>query len=102
MENQISVDLNDNTAVITLGKTFNFRVQHDFSNAYGGSVNGSNIDQFVIDFKNTEYLDSTALGMLLVFRQKVGSDKGIKLSNCNAVVNGILEVANFGELFEID
>ena len=55
-----------------------------------------------IDFANVDYLDSSALGMLLLVREMADDcGKVIELVNCRGVVAQILEVANFKRLFTI-
>jgi anti-anti-sigma factor len=53
---------------------------------------------YVVDLSGTEYLDSSALGMLLVLRDQVGS-ANVRIVNCRPAVRRILEIANFGSLF---
>jgi len=57
---------------------------------------------FVIDLKESEYLDSSALGMLLALRDYAGGD-GADLSviNCNTDVKKILVITKLDELFQV-
>ena len=49
------------------------------------------------------YLDSSALGMLLLLRDHAGGDTAnIKIVNCNPDVKKILTISNFEQLFSID
>jgi anti-anti-sigma factor len=53
--------------------------------------------------KDTTYLDSSALGMLLLLRDHAGGDTAnIKIVNCNPDVKKILTISNFEQLFSID
>ena len=53
--------------------------------------------------KETSYLDSSALGMLLLLRDHAGGDNAkIKIINCNSDVRKILSISNFEQLFTID
>ena len=48
------------------------------------------------------YLDSSALGMLLLLRDHAGGDdSAIKILHCNDDVKKILTISNFGQLFQI-
>ena len=50
----------------------------------------------------TEYIDSSALGMLLLLREHAGSEQGsVHLKGCRNDVKDILKVSNFDKLFEI-
>lgn len=61
--------------------------------------NNKNIRSGTIDFKATDYIDSSGLGMILVLRDMIG--KNIKFINCNRQVKNILKIANFHKLFDI-
>jgi anti-anti-sigma factor len=48
------------------------------------------------------YLDSSALGMLLMVRERAqAANKEISLSQANPTVMKILDIANFSKLFTI-
>ncbi len=58
--------------------------------------------QIVVDLSQTDYLDSSALGMLLVLRDKVADGKqGISIQGARSEVKKILEIANFDKLFTL-
>jgi anti-anti-sigma factor len=49
------------------------------------------------------YLDSSALGMLLLLRDHAGGDNAdIRIRHCNEDVKKILTISNFGQLFRIE
>jgi anti-anti-sigma factor len=55
-----------------------------------------------VDLSGTDYLDSSALGMLLLLREHAGGEGSkIDIVNSSPDVKKILDVANFGKLFEI-
>ena len=55
-----------------------------------------------VNFQKVDYLDSSALGMLLLLREKVeSSGKSITLSGLQGTVKQVLEIANFQRLFKI-
>jgi anti-anti-sigma factor len=79
---------------------FDFAAHQDFRDAYE-SVAGTP-QRIVVDLKGTSYLDSSALGMLLLLRDHAGGERAkIRLINCNADVNTILTISNFSKLFQI-
>jgi len=45
-------------------------------------------------------MDSAALGMLLLFNERA-SGRRISLANCKASVAAVLDIANFGKIFDI-
>lgn len=57
---------------------------------------------FDVDLSETLYLDSSALGMLLLLRDHAGGEKAvIRLLSPNRTVLDVLNMANFGLLFNI-
>lgn len=85
---------------ITVSGRFEFSVHHRFRDVTNLAQNG--VKQIVVDLAKTEYLDSSALGMLLVLRDKfVGDKNAIQIKNAKNDVKKILEVANFNELFHM-
>ena len=57
---------------------------------------------FIVDLFDASYLDSSALGMLLLLRDHAGGDEAdIRLLNCSPDVRKILSVSNFEQLFVI-
>ena len=56
-----------------------------------------------IDLSNTEYIDSAALGMLLVLRERAGGmHADITLTGFNHTIGQILRVSRFENLFKLD
>jgi HptB-dependent secretion and biofilm anti anti-sigma factor len=59
-------------------------------------------DTYVIDLKNAVYLDSSALGMLLVLRDFAGGGNAqIVIANCSPEVRKIFSISSFEQLFRI-
>ncbi|MDE1164302.1 MAG: STAS domain-containing protein [Pseudomonas sp.] len=86
---------------IKINGRFDFGAHQNFREAYE-RVDGSP-KSYIIDLKDTTYLDSSALGMLLLLRDHAGGDHAqIKLSNSNADVKKILAISNFEKLFELN
>ena len=90
----------DGSCVITIEGRFDINVQSEFRKAYEKHNSG---DRFVIDLKDSDYLDSSALGMLLQLREFVDNKKErVVLKNCNRRVRDILSVAKLCPLFTMD
>jgi anti-anti-sigma factor len=65
-------------------------------------LGSKDIRELEIDLGKVEYLDSSALGMLLLLRERAeNSRKRVMLSNCRGTVKQVLDIANFGKLFRI-
>lgn len=85
---------------ITIQGRFDFNAHQAFRDAYQ-LVHGSP-RRFVVDLAGATYLDSSALGMLLLLRDHAGSEQSdIRLINCNADIRKVLTVSNFDQLFKI-
>jgi len=86
---------------INLDDKFVFSDHRAFHNTYHNRPPGT---RFVVDFRRVNYMDSSALGMLLLLKEEGASgDRGrVQLINCNDQVRKILQVANFTQLFQMD
>ena len=79
---------------------FDFSSHQEFRDAYEKA--DTKTDEFIVDMKETTYLDSSALGMLLLLRDHAGGDNSnIQIVNCNSDVKKILTISNFEQLFTI-
>jgi anti-anti-sigma factor len=78
---------------------FDFNCHQEFRRAY--ETTAGPFTEYVVDLKGTEYVDSAALGMLLVLREGVGTTK-VRIANSRPAVRKILQIANFSSLFAID
>ncbi|RMQ44958.1 STAS domain-containing protein [Pseudomonas cichorii] len=78
---------------------FDFSTHQDFRGAY--EVHAGNLN-YVVDLGGTHYLDSSALGMLLLLRDHAGGDDAVvRLVNCTPDVIKILTISNFSKLFQL-
>ena len=79
---------------------FDFSSHQEFRQAYENV--SPKPEQFVVDLKEASYLDSSALGMLLLLRDFAGGDDAeISIVNGNEDVKKILAISNFDQLFAI-
>lgn len=89
------------TLYIRISGRFDFQVHREFSDASKQADPGQT--QVVIDMGQVEYMDSAALGMLLLLRERHGGDGArIRIVNCNEATKKILTISNFHRLFHID
>lgn len=78
---------------------FDFSCHQDFRAAY--QPFSAELD-YVVDLRDTHYLDSSALGMLLLLRDHAGGDNAqVRLINCSGDVVKILTISNFSKLFTL-
>jgi anti-anti-sigma factor len=88
---------------LALEGRFDFHSHRDFRSAYEAVLAQPAIREVIVDFKRVDYLDSSALGMLLLLREKAeAGSKKVKLANLSGAVKQVLEIANFGKLFAIE
>ncbi|MDX1633471.1 MAG: STAS domain-containing protein [Marinobacter sp.] len=88
------------TLTIKIDGRFDFSTHQSFRDAY--EHGDQEVSEYVIDMSDTTYLDSSALGMLLLLRDYAGGDSAnIRIENCNSDVRRILTISNFEQLFAI-
>ena len=88
------------TLEIKISGRFDFSVHQDFRKAT--QLASSGVSTIVVDMSEADYVDSSALGMLLVLRDKVDERKeAISIKNANPEVRKILDIANFDKLFTL-
>lgn len=90
-----------NELTITIQGRFDFSALQQFRNAYE-KINPKP-KAYTIDLKESEYLDSSALGMLLALRDYAGGDDAkIRITNSNVDVKKILVITKLDELFQVE
>lgn len=98
----ISVIKNDesNEINIVINGRFDFSLNNDFRKILS-SQDGADA-KYLIDMGAVEDLDSSALGMLLLLREKAGGDtSNIKILKCRPDIIEMLKMANFQTMFDI-
>ncbi len=99
---QTNVSIKDGEATLKLSGRFDFNAHRDFRNAYEPLMSDATVRGVTIDLRSVDYLDSSALGMLLMVRDKAGvANKKLTLANAQSGVKQVLDIANFGKLFQI-
>jgi len=99
---QITVEKKDDTIRLTLNGRFDFSSHREFRNACDEALQTPEIKEIEADFRRVDYLDSSALGMLLLLREKAqNANLKVSLTNCTGLVQQVLDVANFQKLFTI-
>lgn len=99
---QASISKDAGKAVIKLSGRFDFNTHREFRNAYEPLIGDAETRAVVVDFSAVDYLDSSALGMLLMLRDKLGgAGKEVALTGVRGNVKQVLDIANFGKLFPI-
>ena len=99
---QANVTSKDGHTEIKLTGRFDFNAHREFREAVDTALADAAMRDLTVDLGGVEYLDSSALGMLLILRDKAkGTGKAVALRNCRGVVKQVLDIANFGKLFSM-
>lgn len=99
----IITNLSEDGKILTIAMQgrFDFSSLQEFKDAYEKIT--PKPDQFIIDLKESEYLDSSALGMLLALREYAGEDRAnLRITNCNEDIKKILHITKLDELFSVN
>ncbi len=99
--NNFSVSSNGSWVTIKVNTDeFNFKAHREFRNIYKDLPGDTSI---ILDLANTQYMDSSAIGMLMVLWQHIGGAKfRMRIINCNETLLKILSIAKLEQLFDIE
>ncbi|RUO38087.1 anti-sigma factor antagonist [Aliidiomarina shirensis] len=87
--------------IIHIKGKFDFGLVQEFRQSYDGL--SDRVTTVVIELRETDYIDSSALGMLLNMRKSLGAgSRNIHLINCRPEIRQILDISRFDKLFIID
>lgn len=90
-----------NQVTITVTDRFDFSVHREFREAY--RAGGGPGVTYSVDLGSTEYMDSSALGMLLLLKEHAGGERAsVVIRRAPPGIRKILEIANFHKLFAIE
>lgn len=98
----VTSDISDdkNTITIRVRGRFDFNLVQDFRNAY--RILDKPNANYIIDLAETDYMDSSALGMLLhLWKFAGGAQSRIQIVNCRPGVRKIFEITHFDKKFKI-
>ena len=80
---------------------FDFNLVQSFRSAY--SDVGASTPKVIIDLRETDYMDSSALGMLLNMKKSLGASVScIQITNCRPQIKKILQISRFDKKFDIN
>lgn len=101
MSIQTQVDEQSNLVTITVSGRFDFAQHKQFRDAYRDI--SPNTRRYVVDLSEATYLDSSALGMLLLLREHAGGDSArVSIRGCSSDVHRVLQIAHFDRLFTLE
>ncbi len=89
------------TITLTIQGQFQFALHREFRDAYTGVKQPG--CQFRLNLASTEYMDSSALGMLLLLKEHATAHGGtVVIAGVAPVVRRVLEIASFDKIFRIE
>ena len=100
----MSIEINrsedGNDLIIKVNGKFDFSLHSEFRKSYKDEeVSGI----YYVDLEETDYLDSSALGMLLLLKEYAeSSSSSVRIINAGPETKEILIIASFDKLFEIN
>ncbi len=98
----INVSITGETATLYLVGHFSFKSHIEFKSVYKNQIANSRINQIIVNLADITYIDSSALGMLLMLRDQAQStNKSLILARPSCITIESFDVANFSKLFTI-
>jgi anti-anti-sigma factor len=98
LETQLSAD--EKSFTIKMDEKFDFGKVQDFRQSYIGMP--TSVKQVEVDLSETEYMDSSALGMLLNMQKTlIQTVTSFRISHCRPQVLKILTISRFDKKFDI-
>ncbi|ADL55057.1 STAS domain-containing protein [Gallionella capsiferriformans] len=102
MAMQINTSTAGDKAIIRLAGRFDFNDHRTFKMNYEPLLLLATVKTLEIDMEGIEYLDSSALGMMMLLRERSQAvGKTVVLSKPSSTVAQVLDIANFSKLFTI-
>ncbi|MCW8092992.1 STAS domain-containing protein [Alteromonas sp. ASW11-130] len=88
---------------IRLPSKFDFSQHKTFTEQYENVLAEDSKVPIQLDFSAVEYLDSAALGMMVLLRKKaVVKNREVQMKNVRGTAYELLSMANFQKLFKIN
>ena len=100
MEIRSSYQNQGQTLIIDVGTKFDFSKVEDFRNAYDKI--DDDVSHIAVDLSQTEYMDSSALGILLNMQKSLANKElSYSIENARPQVAKILKISRFDKKFDI-
>jgi HptB-dependent secretion and biofilm anti anti-sigma factor len=88
-------------SVIRLPSRFDYGYHSEFLAIYTPALANAEVSELILDFSRVEYLDSSALGMMVMLQKKsLAAGKKIKIKSATGATEEILKMANMQKMFE--
>lgn len=88
-------------AVVILPNRFDYGYHKEFQRKCTECIDGDGINKIVFDFSAVEYLDSAALGMMMMWqRRAAATNKKMYIKGATGATAQILAMANMQRIFD--
>jgi anti-anti-sigma factor len=92
----------DRSVILRLEGRMDYPTHRDFRDASDKALEAPEVDAIVIDLALVEFMDSAALGMLLLLKEKATlRDRKVILRNPSPTILQVLKMVHFHKFFEI-
>jgi anti-anti-sigma factor len=92
-----------NTLEIRINEYFKFDNYRNFKEILNKDLDNDEINLFILDFSECEYMDSAGIGMLLLLHQETASrNKEIKIVKLNSKLEKIIKITNIDRLISCE
>ncbi|MBF7728554.1 STAS domain-containing protein [Pseudomonas sp. N040] len=89
-----------NAVTLRPARRFDFNSFRDFRNSYERALDIAGTRLLIVDLQDVQYIDSAALGILLLMRERAtAANCTVELHNLHGVTKEVLEIANFQKIF---
>jgi len=86
---------------IRLPSRFDYSFHRQFSDLYVPLIDNASCEEIILDFSQVEYIDSSALGMMVLLQKKSsGNNIKVKIKSARGATDEILKMANMQKIFE--
>jgi HptB-dependent secretion and biofilm anti anti-sigma factor len=86
---------------ITLPSRFDYSYHKEFQALCAKSIDDAEVKHIIFDFSRVEYLDSAALGMMMMWQRRADvANKKMMIKGAKGTAAQILSVANMQKIFE--
>ncbi len=86
---------------LRLPSRFDYSYHRQFGEMYAPMVESAICKEIILDFTQVEYLDSSALGMMVLLQKKFSTNnRKIKIKGARGATEEILKMANMQKIFE--
>lgn len=87
---------------LQIPERFDFGYHKNFTEQYQAALTTGGVTDISLDFSRVNYLDSSALGMMVLLQKKAKAQNiNVKIKGAKDNARDILNIANFDRLFDI-